>query len=1405
MLSDPLPLPSGDGGVRLPLASGQREIWFSQARSGRQPAFRIAEYLEIGGPVRPPLLEAAIRRVVTEAEPLGVRFGSQAGVPWQTIDTAREWEFPVFDVSSRPDPREAAEEWMRGDLNRPRDLEREPLFSYALFTLAADRYALYHSFHHIVVDAAGGALVMRRIAEVYTALAEGGTPPESPFGSLRRLIERDTAYQSSPERAADRAHWAAHFARRPAPAPLTTGTDTDSGAVSAPASLRETVHLDDRQADRLRTAARAAGVHWSVVLLATTAAYVHRHTGASDIVIGLPVTARTDAELRALPGMLANVVPLRLCVSADTRLRDLLRQASREARRALRHQRYRCVDLARDLRLPDAGRDFMTAQINVMSFAYDFTFAGHPVTARNLSTGVTGELNVVAYDRADGTGLRIDFNAPAGPYTRSGLAGHRDRYQRLLNAFCDLSSPDRTVGGADLLSEPERRRVLVEWNATARAVPAVTLTELLTAQAGRTPDRLAVLADEDGQQLTYAELHTAADRLAGLLREHGARPGARVAVALPRRPGLLVALLAVLNTGAAYLPLDPEQPAERLGRMLTDAAPVLVVTEPDATAASALTEPDRVPRLLIDGRGAAVAGRGSALVPPPGPAAARPEDPAYLIYTSGSTGRPKGVLVPHRAIVNRLLWMQDTYRLTGRDRVLQKTSTGFDVSVWELFWPLISGAVLVLARPGGHRDQRYVARVIREQGITTAHFVPSVLDAFLAEPAAAGCDRLRQVFSSGEALPRSTAERFHTLLPRTALHNLYGPTEAAVDVTHHRCVPGATGPVPIGRPVWNTRLYVLDAALQPCAPGMPGELYLAGAQLATGYHARPELTAERFPADPFAELFGAPGSRMYRTGDLAGWLPDGSVEYLGRTDDQVKLRGVRIELGEVESALRALPGIAQAAARVIGERLVGYVTERPAAGSPHHGTDPAEARRRLALTLPEPMVPADLVVLDSLPLHPSGKLDRNALPDPGHRTGAAGPRPGPDTREARLAALFGEVLDLEGLGADADFFQLGGHSLLAARLLARVHEVFGTELPIRTLFEAPTVAQLAKQLDQAEPAPDPDRCTADRDPAHGDRNPADRVPPHRDTRDRDRVPAHRETSGSLTPWDRLDPLLSLRGDGGAPPLFCIHPGSGLGGAYAGLLRHLGRARPLHALQAVGLTAPERAMPAAVEEMAADYVRRIKTVRPSGPYHLLGWSFGGLVAHAMATRLQSRGEQVGVLAVLDAYPDNRRILSGRTEPSEEQWLRLALDFAAGFPGDPGPEPQRTPAPNSGHQEPVRPAADTDTLIAALRRTGLPEPLLRDPLASPLLGVVRNNLTLSSRFTPQVFDGDLLLFTAEQAVPGYPADPAHTPRQWQRHVTGTVHAHGVPAHHFHLLHPGPLAHIGPLLAAALTEAD
>ncbi|WP_181799049.1 non-ribosomal peptide synthase/polyketide synthase [Kitasatospora acidiphila] len=1023
--------------VTWPLTTGQSGVWFSQQLDPSNPAHRIAECLEIHGPVDPVLFEAALRQLLAEAEILRLRFPEQDGQVRQTVAPLAETPVLVHDVSDQADPWAAVRAWIDEDLARPDDLAHGRTSVVAMFPAGPDRLFWYQRAHHLAGDGYSGALLAGRAAEVYTALVEG-RPTGTPFAPHSELLAEEEAYRAGEQYAADRRYWTERFADRPEAVSL--------AGRFAPAShthLRHSVDLSADTAERLRAAARGLRTSLPVLLTAAGALYTHRLTGATDIVLGLPVTGRATPLQRSTPGMLANVLPIRLAVRPETGLAELARQASRTMREGLRHQRYRYEELQRELNLVGGGRLFGPT-VNVMAFDYDLRFAGNPVTAHNLSNGSVDDLAFVLYDRQGGAGLQLVVDANPAVYAATEVAGHAQRFARLLESLAQLDDVAAPLGRVGLLGSAERERVLRAWNATAAEVAGPgTLVERFEAQVARTPDAVAVVFE--GVEVSYAELNARANGLARTLVERGVGPESRVAVCLPRSVELVVALLAVVKAGGAYVPVDPEHPAERIAYVLADCAPALVLTATELTT--------EVPQLAV----------GDAEVADNVAREVLPDHPAYVIYTSGSTGRPKGVAVPHRGIVNRLAWMQHEYELTATDRVLQKTPFGFDVSVWEFFWPLLEGATLVVARPGGHRDPAYLAELIQQERITVAHFVPSMLQAFIQEPTAAGCTGLRAALCSGEALPAELRDRFFSTLD-VPLHNLYGPTEASVDVTSWNCRHDSPT-VPIGRPVWNTQVYVLDAALQPTPVGVPGELYLAGVQLARGYLNRSGLTSERFIADPF----GAAGTRMYRTGDLVRWTADGALEYLGRTDFQVKIRGLRIELGEIEHALTAHPNVNQAAVLVRQDRLVAYLV-------PERDLDQTELRDRLATTLPDYMTPAAYITLDALPVTANGKLDRNALPDP-EFTATGGYRAPVTPREELLCEVFADVLGVPQVGVDDNFFELGGHSLLAMTLVERLR-ARGVPLDVRTLFAAPTVAGLAVAATTAGLVVPPNRIPA---------------------------------------------------------------------------------------------------------------------------------------------------------------------------------------------------------------------------------------------------------------------------------------------------------------------------------------
>ncbi|WP_399199403.1 amino acid adenylation domain-containing protein [Streptomyces sp. WAC 06725] len=1295
----------------LPLTAAQTGLWYAQALDPASPAQNTAEYLEIHGPVDPALFSDALHQVVAEADALRVRIVETDGGPRQLPLSTCPAPLPLHlaDLRAEDDPDGAARAWMRADLSEPFDLAAGPLFAHALFRVGESRWLWYQRVHHVVMDGFGYSLLARRTAEVYTALAAGEPVGPSPFGRLTDLVVEDAAYRAGETYEADRRHWNEAFADRPEAVSLAGRT-----ALPSRTHLRRTAHLDPEATDRLKELASSVRATWPDVLLAAQALYLSRATGAEEVVLGLPMMGRMGSVALRVPGMVMNVLPLRLTASPAATFAELTRQVVLGIRSARRHQRYRYEDIRRDLGLLGADRALVGPLVNVMPFDYGLDFAGAPATAHNLSTGPVDELTVNVYDRADGRGLRLDHDANPALYEEAELGRHQERFLDLLSRLAH-ADPHEPLGTHGIATAAERALVLKTFNATSRPLPPTTLIGPIEAQAARTPGATALVHGDTAW--TYAELDARANRLARHLASLGVRPGTLAAVAVPRSAGLVLALLAVLKAGGAYLPLDPDYPADRLAYMLDDARPVCVIT-------------DREGRVPGDGQVPLVVLDGLDLTAYPGtvpPRPLTPDHPAYVIYTSGSTGRPKGVVVGHRAIDNRLRWMQGQYGLEPGDRVLQKTPSGFDVSVWEFFWPLRQGATLVVADAGGHRDPAYLARVIREQAVTTCHFVPSMLQVFLAEPDAAACTGLRRVFCSGEALPRETAREFARALPGVELHNLYGPTEAAVDVTYHACAPDGEGPVPIGAPVWNTRLYVLDAALRPCPPGVPGELYLAGTQLADGYLGRPELTATRFVTDPY----GPAGSRMYRTGDLARWTDRGELLYLGRTDHQVKLRGQRVELGEIEEALAALPAVGAACAvvredRPGDQRLTGYVT--PESGDGAAPPDPEELRDALVRTLPEHMVPNSVLVLDAFPLSPNGKLDRKQLPAPAF---TSGPGRAPRThREETLTRLFAEVLGLPRVGVDDAFFDLGGTSLLAARLMARVRDTLGARLAIGALFQDRTPAALAARLD-----------------------------------------------GDGSGGDALDVLLPLRRTGDRVPLFVLHPAGGISWCYSGLLSRLDPAQPVYGLQARGL-ARDEPLPATMEEMAADYIRQLRAVRPHGPYRLLGWSVGGVLAHTVAVRLQEAGEEVDFLALLDAYPSDQ--WRDQAVPKETDALTALLRMA-GF--------ERT-------DELTR-----EDVLETLRREGSALAGLSDRTLSAVVDIVVNNARLMREHRHRVFTGDVLFFTA--AAPR--AETWLTREAWTPYVQGEMANHDVECLHPQMTQPRWMDGIAAVVAERLAALD
>ncbi|MEH9439874.1 enterobactin non-ribosomal peptide synthetase EntF [Klebsiella quasipneumoniae] len=1167
--------------TRLPLVAAQPGIWMAERLSTLPGAWSVAHYVELRGALDPALLGKAIVAGLQQADTLSLRFEEQEGEVWQWVAAERTFaEPPIIDLRTTPDPHRAATERMQADLAQDLRVDGgNPLVCHQLLRVGDDRWYWYQRYHHLLVDGFSFPAITRQIAAIYRAWQRGEATPESPFTSFAEVVDEYQRYAGSEAWQRDKAFWQAQRQALPAPASLSAAPLGGRAAGSDIWRMKLEMNADAFR----RLARHVPQCQPADLALALTTLWLGRLCNRMDYAAGFIFMRRMGSAALTSTGPVLNVLPLAVHIDAQETLADLAMRLAAQLKKMRRHQRYDAEQIVRDSGKAAGDEPLFGPVLNVKVFDYQLDIDGVEAVTHTLATGPVNDLELALFPDETG-GLSLEILANKARYDEAELRRHMARLTALLVQFA--ADPTLRCGDAEMLSADELTR-LAAVNDTAVPLPATTLSALVADQARKTPDAPA-LADANWQ-FSYREMRQQVVALAQLLRQRGVKPGDSVAVALPRSVFLTLALHGIVEAGAAWLPLDTGYPDDRLRMMLEDARPSLLIASEDQLARFS-----DIPGLesLCYQQPLAVADDAPLVL-------SKPDHTAYIIFTSGSTGRPKGVMVGQTAIVNRLLWMQDRYPLSADDVVAQKTPCSFDVSVWEFWWPFIAGARLVMAEPEAHRDPQAMQQFFAHYGVTTTHFVPSMLAAFVASldaDSVAACRTLRRVFCSGEALPTELCREWERLTG-APLHNLYGPTEAAVDVSWYpACGPelaAVTGSsVPIGWPVWNTGLRILDAAMRPVPPGVAGDLYLTGIQLAQGYLRRPDLTASRFIADPFA-----PGERMYRTGDVARWLANGAVEYLGRSDDQLKIRGQRIELGEIDRVMSALPDVAQAvshacvfnqAAATGGDarQLVGYLVSD--SGLP---LDTAALKARLAEQLPPHMVPVVLMQLADLPLSANGKLDRKALPLPtlgGERSGRP-PEPGMETL---VAAAFSQLLGCEVNDIDADFFALGGHSLLAMRLAAQLSRQLARQVTPGQVMVASTVGKLSALL------------AADLSDEQAQRL-------------------------------GLDTLLPLRESDG-PTLFCFHPASGFAWQFSVLARYLSPRWSITGIQSPRPQGP-MASAASLDEVCEHHLQTLLAQQPHGPYYLFGYSLGGTLAQGIAARLRQRGEAVAFLGLLDTWP------------------------------------------------------------------------------------------------------------------------------------------------------------------------
>jgi amino acid adenylation domain-containing protein len=1293
--------------VFFPASFAQENLWLLEQLQGGG-AYTMLAAARVVGDFNLAALEKALAEIVARHEVTRSTFHLRNGELVQVIHPKGTVKLSCENLPnvSIEDRELEIEKLLQNERVTPFDLARGPLLRVKVWPVETDVHIVSVAMHHIISDGWSYDILLRELSRLYRAFLDGEPSPlpalaiqYADFSCRQREYLTGEVLNRQIDYWRERLKGSPPRIELPTDRPDTLERDRRGHRIKQILSPRLTKDLQNFATGRKTTL--------FAVLLTALKILLFRWTGQDDLTVGTVTAGRDDPALESLIGCFINFLALRSRLSGEETAGRFLQRESESLLSAYAHQNCPFEKVVEAIAPP--RENFRTPFYNVAlllqnfpaELAFDSSVQTFPIASENPSALL--DLRLVAIETPDG--LQIDYEYDSGLFDSDTIKRMSGHFQILLEGI--LSELECPISELPLLTERERHQILVEWNDTAVDYPLdKCLHHLVEEQVEQTPNAVAVVFESES--LTYRELNARADRLARYLQKRGVGVETPVGICLERSLEMVVGLLAILKAGAAYVPLDPDYPPERLSFLLEDAGVPLLVTSEKLL--------DRLPPiageiLCLDQEREIIDHEGDSPLNP----GVGPDNLAYIIYTSGSTGKPKGAMNTHRGIVNRLCWMQETYGLTPDERVLQKTPFSFDVSVWEFFWPLLAGATLVVAKPSGHRDSSYLVETIAKWGITTLHFVPSMLQVFLEEKRLERCNSLKRVFCSGEALPHSLQDRFFERF-NCELHNLYGPTEAAVDVTYHACQrndPRAS--VPIGCPVANTHLYILDRQGQPVPVGVSGELHIGGVQVARGYLNRPELTAEKFIPDPFSD---DPKARLYKTGDLARYLPDGNIEYIGRTDHQVKLRGFRIETGEIEAVLNQHPSIREvtiiAREDNHGDKcLVAYFVP---------STEELNARQIrdfLKASLPNYMIPSAFVPLEYLPLTPNGKIDRKALPFPdglGLATGEEYIAPRTES-ERRLAAIWTELLGREVIGINENFFEIGGHSLSAVRLLDRIGVSFGKNLSPVDFFQNPTIRKLASYLRREE----------------------------------------------VSAWSALVPLQAL---GSKPPLFCIHPAGGNVLCYQDFARTLGKERPFYGLQSFGLsgTLPPHET---IEAMAIAYLREIRSVQERGPYHLAGWSLGGLVAYEIARQMERVQEKVAFVGLLDTY-----ILS-ELPLEEPNWLELGRSVF-------GPRFSLAPDEPKGDSEEEKALAVFERAHALeLLSEGLDFERMR-----LLWKVYRVNLEAGYRYYPGSYSGQVVLYTAREGLSITLTDPSEP---WKSRLGKNLQIERVSGHHRNLVDP------------------